>query len=132
MTTTTTTTMMMMMMILFLFVGVTVNSKLRCIFYWYYSECPKGFSGDCSQKCIPPAYGEDCQFLCNCIDGYFCHFADGCSQLDRTKTEILHTSISPIIICLRNACNINCLIHLSFLSVLCSLLERLEHSPASG
>lgn len=58
------------------------------------SECPKGYLGDCSQRCISPAYGEDCQSLCNCADGYYCHFANGCSQFGRNKTELQHTSIS--------------------------------------
>nr|XP_022291042.1 uncharacterized protein LOC111102540 [Crassostrea virginica] len=55
-------------------------------------KCPKGYFGDCSKQCIPPTYGEDCQSLCDCVDGYYCHFAYGCSQLDRSKTELQHTS----------------------------------------
>lgn len=40
----------------------------------------RGFYDDCLKQCIPPHYGEDCQSECNCGDGYYCHFADGCSR----------------------------------------------------
>ncbi|XP_078327234.1 uncharacterized protein LOC111102421 isoform X2 [Crassostrea virginica] len=55
-------------------------------------KCPKGYFGDCSKQCVPPTYGEDCQSLCNCTDGYYCHFAYGCSQPDQNEKEIQHTS----------------------------------------
>ena len=65
---------------------------------WYNSECPTGYFGDCSKQCRPPTYGEECQFLCDCRDGYYCHFTYGCLQLDRNKTELQPTSthLSPI------------------------------------
>ena len=67
--------------------------KVEKHIYWFNSECPKGYFDDCSKQCIPPTYGEDCQSLCDCTDGYYCHFAYGCSQLNRNEREIQHTSI---------------------------------------
>ena len=96
-------------------------------FYWFYSECPKGYFGDCSKQCIPPTYGEDCQHLCNCTDGDDCHFANGCSHPDWKETELQRTSISANIIFLRMACNINCLIHI-LLTGVCSWIRMKQIS----
>nr|XP_022295619.1 uncharacterized protein LOC111105554 isoform X2 [Crassostrea virginica] len=50
-------------------------------------KCPKGYFGNCSQRCRSPAYGEDCQSLCDCADGYYCHFANGCTLINDNHTE---------------------------------------------
>lgn len=53
----------------------------------HFIECPIGFhSNDCSKKCIPPTYGEDCQSICSCPK-YDCHFARGCLQDVETVTD---------------------------------------------
>lgn len=49
-------------------------------------KCPIGyFSDNCSRKCNPPTYGEDCQYLCECSNDV-CHFALGC-QLFQTFSD---------------------------------------------
>lgn len=50
-------------------------------------ECPLGYYGkECSEKCFPPTYGEDCQSLCNCPLKE-CHFVNGCVQRHLTTAE---------------------------------------------
>ena len=80
------------------------------------SECPKGYLGDCSQRCISPAYGEDCQSLCNCADGYYCHFANGCTLLNENKIKYqtpskiyIHTSCKTCHLSIHILKILNCL-----------------------
>lgn len=48
--------------------------------YIYLLGCPLGYYlNNCSTKCSPPNYGEECQSVCQCPDVY-CHFASGCPQ----------------------------------------------------
>lgn len=50
-------------------------------------KCPLGYYGnECSEKCFPPTYGEDCQSLCNCPVKE-CHFVNGCVQRHLTSAE---------------------------------------------
>lgn len=52
---------------------------------------------NCSETCIAPTYGEDCQLICECPDDE-CNFITGCSQNVGTVTDnrhlrMLHLSI---------------------------------------
>lgn len=61
-------------------------------FVLIFLECPIGlFSDNCSEKCSPPNYGEDCQSICQCPD-IDCHFVTGCLQ--DTKTLTTHWQLS--------------------------------------
>ncbi|XP_078314771.1 uncharacterized protein LOC144619753 [Crassostrea virginica] len=56
-------------------------------------RCPIGYFGDnCSKQCVPPTYGEDCQSLCSCTDGFYCHFAFGCSLHQENETDLQQTT----------------------------------------
>lgn len=57
----------------------------------YTLECDIGYIGsDCSQKCIHPTYGEDCQYICHCLETD-CHYSYGC--LHKTGTIPQKTSM---------------------------------------
>nr|XP_022294243.1 uncharacterized protein LOC111104529 isoform X3 [Crassostrea virginica] len=55
-------------------------------------KCPTGYFGDCSKRCTPPTYGEDCQSLCHCTQGFYCHFAYGCLPHINNETDHQQTS----------------------------------------
>lgn len=60
-------------------------------------ECPTGyFGGDCSTQCIKPYFGEDCQSICRCTDGYYCHFAYGCSKIRGNDTATQESSTTYV------------------------------------
>lgn len=43
-------------------------------------ECPVGYySENCSEKCMYPSYGEECQGECHCSQP-MCNFITGCSD----------------------------------------------------
>lgn len=47
---------------------------------YIFLECPIGYYRDnCSEKCNPPTYGEECQYICGCPNDE-CHFVFGCFQ----------------------------------------------------
>lgn len=55
-------------------------------------RCPLGyFLNNCSKKCSPPNYGEECQYVCRC-PYQDCHFATGCPQRLETFTVYQHLS----------------------------------------
>lgn len=58
------------------------------------SECPIGYYHyNCSEKCSPPTYGEECQLICHCPYDE-CHFVFGCLQ--NVGTETAHQKQSAI------------------------------------
>lgn len=60
-------------------------------------ECPTGcFGRDCSTQCIKPYFGEDCQSICHCTDGYYCHFAYGCSKIRGNDSATQESSTTYI------------------------------------
>lgn len=52
------------------------------------------YRNNCSEKCSPPNYGEDCQSVCQCPD-IDCHFVTGCFQ--NTGTLTYHWQLSIVI-----------------------------------
>lgn len=59
----------------------------------YVLECPLGyFLNNCSIKCSPPNYGEECQSLCQCPFEE-CHFATGWLQDVETVSVYQRLSI---------------------------------------
>lgn len=63
---------------LFCFLFLLNCNKHTCIPNTFL-ECPIGYHRNhCSEKCIYPVYGEDCQNICECNKN-FCDFAFGCS-----------------------------------------------------
>lgn len=65
-----------------------VNSNyIMMVLSKYVLECPIGFyRNSCSEKCIPPTYGEDCQAVCKCPLEE-CNFVTGCFQNLGTVTN---------------------------------------------
>lgn len=56
-------------------------------------ECQLGYYlNNCSKKCRPPNYGEECQYVCQCPNKD-CHFATGCPPRLETVTVYQHLSI---------------------------------------
>lgn len=54
-------------------------------FITLFKGCAIGYQGnDCTNKCVYPTYGEDCQSICQCSDDD-CHFSSGCVL----KTDIV-------------------------------------------
>lgn len=52
------------------------------------------YRDNCSEKCSPPNYGEDCQSVCQCPD-IDCQFVTGCFQ--NTGTLTYHWQLSIVI-----------------------------------
>lgn len=73
---------------IYLSIKIIFQHPIVCVCLCYqFLECPIGlYSDNCSEKCSPPNYGEDCQSICQCPD-VDCNFVYGCLQETGTLTK---------------------------------------------